>query len=103
MKKEQVRLDSFILHSRIGKGSFGEVYLTERKDATRLYAMKILKKKNIFDNNLIQYALTERNVLSQFNHPFIVKLHTAFQNQKYLFLLLDYHPGGDLGEYLETE
>lgn len=53
MQKERIRLNSFVIHSRIGKGSFGEVYLVERNDSPRLYAMKILKKKNIFENNLI--------------------------------------------------
>lgn len=63
--------------------------------------MKVLEKKKIHDDNLIQYSLTEKRVLSQMDHPFIVKLHCTFQNQKYLFMVLDYHQGGDLGEQLE--
>jgi len=55
------------------------------------------------EHNLIKYALTERNVLSLTNHPFIVKLNWAFQTNEKLFLILDYCPGGDLGEHLQKE
>ena len=51
----------------------------------------------------MKYALTERNVLSLTNHSFIVKLNYAFQTSEKLFLILDYCPGGDLGEHLQRE
>ncbi len=44
--------------------------------------------------------MTERNVLSITSHPFIVKLRYAFQTKDKLFMILDYCPGGDLGELL---
>ena len=47
--------------------------------------------------------MTERNVLSITNHPFIVKLNYAFQTLEKLFLILDYCPGGDLAEHLAIE
>lgn len=47
--------------------------------------------------------MTERNVLSVSNHPFIVKLNYAFQNNDRLFLLLSYAPGGDLGKILQKQ
>jgi len=53
----------------------------------------------MIENNLVKYALTERNVLSILNHPFIVKLNYAFQTDDELFLILDFCPGGDLGKY----
>lgn len=56
---------------------------------------------NIKEHNLTRYALTERNVLSITSHPFIVKLRFAFQTQDKLFMILDYCPGGDLGEMLQ--
>lgn len=62
----------------LGKGSFGEVYLVEKVSDKLLYAMKVLSKEKILGKNLSRYALTERNVLSIMNHPFIVKLHYAF-------------------------
>ena len=102
-KKEKINLKSFIIHSCIGKGSFGEVFLVEKKDSNYFYAMKVLEKEKVFKDNLKKYVITERNVLSVINHPFIVKLRYAFQNKNYLFLIMDYYPGGDLGDYLEVE
>ena len=53
--------------------------------------------------NLVRYAVTERNVLSYTKHPFIVGLNYAFQTREKLFLILDYCPGGDLGKMLIRE
>ena len=110
---ERIGPHSFIVHSLIGKGSFGEVYLVEKKSNKNFYAMKGLNKNKIIsknakisrilEHNLIKYALTERNVLSLTAHPFIVKLNWAFQTNDKLFLILDYCPCGDLGEHLQKE
>lgn len=111
-QSEIIGPDCFIVHGLIGKGSFGEVYLVEKKETKILYAMKVLHKSKIMrnnwifqilGNNLTKYALTERNVLSISNHPFIVKLNYAFQTPDKLFLILDYCCGGDLGSYLQRE
>ena len=55
------------------------------------------------ENNLIKYAMTERNVLSVSDHPFIIKLRYAFQTPEKLILILDFCPGGDLSEHLQKE
>lgn len=65
--------------------------------------MKVLKKDKIIGQNLIRYAMTERNVLSYIRHPFIVSLNFAFQTPEKLFLILDYCSGGDLGSHLSRE
>lgn len=62
----------------LGKGSFGEVYLVEKKQGKFFYAMKVLNKSKIMGQNLTRYATTERNVLSYTKHPFIVSLNYAF-------------------------
>ena len=100
---KSIDLNNFIIHSLLGKGSFGDVYLIEKKDNNILYAMKVLNKQKVFNDNLKRYAITERNVLSAIDHPFVVKLRYAFQNSEYLFLIMDYYPGGDLGTYLMDE
>ena len=65
--------------------------------------MKVLSKDKIMGQNLLKYAMAERNVLSLSNHPFIVKLNFAFQTLSKLFLILDYCPGGDLSKHLYHE
>jgi len=96
--------DAFQPIQLLGKGSFGEVYLVQMKCNKKLFAMKILQKDKIFSNNLVRYATTERNVLTYFTkHPFIVNLNYAFQTATKLFLILDYCPGGDLGQLIQRE
>jgi serine/threonine protein kinase len=79
--------------------------LVEEKgaDSGKFYAMKVLSKAKIMSHSLKRYALTERNILSSIDHPFIVKLQYAFQTTDKLFLVLEYCPGGDLSEYLQLE
>lgn len=60
--------------------------------------MKVLRKDKLANNNLKRYAMTERNVMSALNHPFMVRLAYAFQSPTRLFLVMDYYPGGDLGK-----
>jgi len=87
----------------IGRGSFGDVYLVKHRETGQLYAMKVLSKEKIIARNLMNYAITERNVMSYLTHPFIVGLNFAFQTDKKLVLIMDYCPGGDLGKLLERE
>lgn len=65
-------------------------------DTGSLFAMKILKKNHLVRRRQIERTRTERKVLSVVNHPFIMKLHYAFQSPDKLYLVLDYCPGGEL-------
>ena len=102
-KEEKIGPSNFICLALLGQGSFGEVYLVKKKDSNDYYAMKVLDKKRIEIQNIFKYAMTERNVLSIINFPFIVKLNYAFQTKEKLFLLLDYCPGGDLSKQLQIQ
>ena len=103
IEEERITLTSFICLAMLGRGSFGEVYLVQKTNSQMLYAMKVLSKDRIMGQNLMKYAMAERNVLSLTNHPFIVKLNFAFQTNHKLFLILDYCPGGDLSKHLQYE
>lgn len=103
-KEEKViNLSSFNIMDRLGKGSFGSVYLVEKKTSRMVYAMKVLEKSKVLKQNLVRYAMTERNVLCLAQHPFIVSLNFAFQSSSKLYLILDYCPGGDMGLMLSRE
>jgi len=99
-RKKTIGPDDFIRHDIIGKGSFGEVYLVEKLWNNQLYAMKVLKKERVKNQNLTKYAKTERNIFAKIDHPFVVKLDSAFQTDTKLYLVLQYCPGGDLGNLL---
>ena len=92
----KVNLDQFELVRVIGKGSFGKVTLVRKKSDAKLYAMKVLAKQNIIKRKQVEHTKTERNVLGKLNHPFIVKLHYAFQTEVKLYFVLDYAAGGEL-------
>jgi len=66
------------------------------KETGQLFAMKILRKTHLVKRRQIERTRTERKVLSVVNHPFIMKLHYAFQSTDKLYLVLDYCPGGEL-------
>jgi tRNA A-37 threonylcarbamoyl transferase component Bud32 len=102
-EKEKVGPETFSAIHQLGKGSFGEVYLVRHNTTKKFYAMKLLNKKQVYSQNLVKYALTERNVMSVIRHPFIVSLRYAFQTVDKLFMVLDYCPGGDLGKVLRYE
>lgn len=87
----------------IGNGSFGEVYLVKHKRTKELFAMKVIHKLKIMSQNIIRYVMTEKRVMAHTNHPFIVKLRSAFQTKERLFLVMDYCPGGDLSKCLLKE
>jgi len=95
-KAPKVNLDDFELVRVIGKGSFGKVTLVRKKSDQNLYAMKVLHKQNIIKRKQVEHTRTERSVLGRLNHPFIVKLHYAFQTEFKLYFVLDYAAGGEL-------
>ena len=102
-EEEKISAKNFICLALLGRGSFGEVYLVQKINTKKNYAMKILRKERIMGQNLSKYAIAERNVLSLSHHPFIVKLNYAFQTLTKLFLILEYCPGGDLAKHLSYE
>jgi hypothetical protein len=99
--KEKVSLKSFELLNVVGKGAFGKVVKVKKKDTGNVYAMKILKKKFIYENQQVESTLLERNILAAFNNPFINVLRYAFQTKEKLYFVMDYYQGGELYHHLE--
>lgn len=93
----------FELLKVVGKGSFGKVLQVRKRDTNRIYAMKVLVKKDIVERQEIQHTLSERNVLIQATSPFLVGLKFSFQTPEKLYLVLDYMNGGELFYHLQNE
>ncbi|KAJ3161927.1 hypothetical protein HDU88_007159 [Geranomyces variabilis] len=93
----------FELLKVVGKGSFGKVLQVRKKDTGRIYAMKVLVKKDIVERQEIAHTLSERNVLIQATSPFLVGLKFSFQTPEKLYLVLDYMNGGELFYHLQKE
>jgi protein-serine/threonine kinase len=81
----------------IGKGAFGEVKLVQRKTDGKIYALKSLIKTEMFKKDQLAHVRAERDILADSkDNPWLVKLHASFQDSAYLYLLMEFLPGGDL-------
>ena len=87
----------------LGRGSFGKVLLVRYKNNGKLYAMKVLKKSVIKRKREEVHTKTERKILEQINHPFIMSLYFAFQDDKKLYLITEFMQGGELFYHLHRE
>jgi len=95
----------FELLKVLGQGSFGKVFLVRKiigNDTGTLYAMKVLRKATLKVRDRVRTKM-ERNILTEVQHPFIVRLHYAFQTEGKLYLILDFLRGGDLFTRLAKE
>ena len=95
-KKKEITPRDFEHIKVIGRGGFSRVLLVRKKDTGRLYAMKILKKNKIIREKKVKPIISEREVLEQVDHPFIVKMHWAFQNTDELYFVMDICTGGEI-------
>lgn len=80
----------------IGKGAFGEVKLVSKKTDGKIYAMKSLVKTEMFKKDQLAHVRAERDILAESDSPWVVKLFTTFQDQNFLYMLMEFLPGGDL-------
>ncbi|KAG0762531.1 hypothetical protein G6F24_006727 [Rhizopus arrhizus] len=94
-------LDDFDLIKVLGKGCIGKVLLVKSKRDQQLYALKAIQKNWVLKQKEFIHTKAERDILiRQRYQPFLIHLHHVFQTPSTLFLLLDYHPGGDIATRL---
>ena len=86
----------------IGKGSYGNVFLVRYNRNNTLYAMKVLSKSLLRQQNQQKNTKSERNLMVQINCPFIVSVKFAFQNESKLYLVQEFLQGGDLFFHIHT-
>lgn len=120
--RPSLSMEAFDLLKVIGKGSFGKVSLQEpslvgtptqpllsqvmqvrKRDTSRIYALKTLRKAHIVSRSEVTHTLAERTVLAQVNNPFIVPLKFSFQSPDKLYLVLAFVNGGELFHHLQRE
>jgi len=99
-KGEDLSIDSFTLLQVLGRGVRSKVMLVEQKDSKKLFAMKILCKERMINDSQVEYTKTEKMILQNLHHPFLVGLECAFQSVEKVFFVLPYLQGGELFEHL---
>ncbi len=95
----RIGLDHFNFLAVLGKGNFGKVMLAETKASKQLYAIKVLKKEFIIENDEVESVRSEKRVLLIANkerHPFLINLHACFQTETRVYFVMEYISGGDL-------
>ena len=75
----------------------------KKKDDGKIYAMKVLSKEAIIARKQIAHTRAEKSILQKIQHPFIVKLHYAFQTKDKLYMILDFVNGGELFFHLKKD
>ncbi|KAG1886241.1 hypothetical protein F4604DRAFT_1878073 [Suillus subluteus] len=102
--KRKVVIDDFEMMRVLGKGCAGKVLLVRHKTSSDLYALKAITKRHVLAHQELQHTLTEQAVLKRMaaesKDPFVVKLWWSFHDKENLFLVMDFHPGGDLATQL---
>ncbi|KIY50513.1 kinase-like protein [Fistulina hepatica ATCC 64428] len=103
-KSRKVVIDDFEMMRVLGKGCAGKVLLVKHRSTSELYALKAITKRHVLAHQELQHTLTEQAVLKRMaaadKDPFVVKLWWSFHDKENLFLVMDFHPGGDLATQL---
>ncbi|KAG0306390.1 Serine/threonine-protein kinase [Dissophora globulifera] len=96
LRRTRLGLDDFATVKVIGKGAFGEVRLVQKQDSGKIYAMKTLRKADMFKKDQLAHVKAERDVLAESESPWVVQLFYSFQDPHFLYLIMEFLPGGDL-------
>ena len=99
-RRQKLSAKNFDSIAIIGRGAFGEVRLCRSKVTMEIVAIKKMKKSEMLFKNQVGHVRAERDVLVNSNLPWIVNLICSFQDERFLYLVMEYLPGGDLMSYL---
>ena len=99
---KKVDIEDYTIKQTVGTGSFGRVKLIFHAKENKFYALKILKKIEIMKLKQVDHILSEISILNLIDHPFLVKMTGISQNDRYLYIILEYVQGGELFTYLRT-
>mmetsp|Transcript_73428 Transcript_73428/g.153268 ORF Transcript_73428/g.153268 Transcript_73428/m.153268 type:complete len:348 (+) Transcript_73428:197-1240(+) len=94
------KLEDFEMLDTLGTGTFGRVRLCKQRSTGKHFALKVLKKSEVIRLKQVEHVMSEKKILCQLNHPFIVRLGGAFQDTTNLYMILELVIGGELFSHL---
>ncbi|TSK17985.1 cAMP-dependent protein kinase catalytic subunit PRKX [Bagarius yarrelli] len=95
-------LDDFETVATVGTGTFGRVFLVKDKKTRDFFALKAMKIPDVIRLKQEQHVHNEKEVLTEVNHPFLIRLFWTHHDERFLYMLIDYVPGGELFSYLRN-
>ena len=95
-RRKKLTVKDFEPLSIIGRGAFGEVRICKIKETSEVVAMKKMKKSEMLYKNQVSHVKAERDVLIKAKNQWVVELKYSFQDEKHLYLVMEFLPGGDL-------
>jgi protein-serine/threonine kinase len=101
LRRTRTSIDDFTLLALLGKGGYGEVYLTRMNDTGEIAALKRMKKSRFTNFNQVSRIRNERDVMSKHNSEWLAQLKYSFTTPKYIYLAMEYIPGGDMKALLD--
>ncbi|XP_078178528.1 uncharacterized protein LOC144572731 isoform X1 [Carex rostrata] len=96
LQRLKIGVKDFEVLMQIGKGAFGEVRLCRERTSNHIFAMKKLNKSDMIRRGQVEHVRSERNLLAEIESEFVVKLHYSFQDEEFLYLIMEYMAGGDM-------
>ncbi|CAD6190622.1 unnamed protein product [Caenorhabditis auriculariae] len=96
LKRTRLGVEDFDSLKVIGRGAFGEVRLVQKLDTGHIYAMKILRKSEMVEKEQTAHVRAERDILSEADCEWVVKMYYSFQDYSNLYLVMEFLPGGDM-------
>ena len=96
LQRTKISVHDFIPRKIIGRGAFGEVRVCRDRKSNEVVAIKKMKKQEMIYKNQVAHVRAERDILTLANNPWIVELKCSFQDENYLYLVMEYLQGGDL-------
>eukprot|EP00761_Pharyngomonas_kirbyi_P012556 gb/GECH01012583.1/.p1 GENE.gb/GECH01012583.1/~~gb/GECH01012583.1/.p1 ORF type:complete len:618 (+),score=124.59 gb/GECH01012583.1/:1-1854(+) len=91
----------FDIKKTIGKGSYGKVYSCVSRISGSKFALKIMPKERLLAENISERVVNEIEIHCQLDHPNIVKLYDSFEDEEYVYLVLELCESGNMSEYIK--
>ncbi|XP_034745876.1 myotonin-protein kinase [Etheostoma cragini] len=96
VRRTRIKREDFHILKVIGRGTFSEVAVARMRSTQQVYALKIMNKWDMLRRGETACYQEEREVLLKGDRRWITELHYSFQDDNYLYLVMDYYVGGDL-------